>query len=90
MTEADKRVSERILRMRTFIDARFPDGANTIRNAAEMRASAHEALNYLLAGDVINGDKCIRKLDLRAAVDMRRRLGELDLMPKKQGQRLQD
>lgn len=79
----DQGVAGRIVKMRRFIDERFAGGSGDASNA-------HDALNYLLAGDAINGDACLRRLELRAAVDMRRKLGELDLVPKNQGRPVQE
>lgn len=85
MTEVDARIGDRIVKMRSFIDERFRDILLPGRDANKLRVHAHDALNYLVAGNIPAADQCIGNLDLRGAVDFRQKIGELDLLPKKQG-----
>ena len=84
MNGVDARIGDRIIKMRDFIDQRFRDILLPGRDDDKLRAHAHDALNYFLAGNPIAGEEYIRKLDLKGAVDFRRKLGELDLLPKKE------
>ena len=63
--------------MREYIERRFGGWS-----AGEYRERAHKALNDLIAGDVLAADENIRKLDPYGAADFRRKLGELDLVPR--------
>ena len=87
MDGVETRIGDRIIKMRAFIDERFRDVLLPGRGTNEMRACAHDALNYLVAGNGPAADHCINKLDLRGAVDFRRKIGELDLLPKNYGQK---
>jgi hypothetical protein len=89
MNGVDSRIGDRIIRMRTFIDERFQDILMPGRDDGKMRTHAHDALNFLLVGNILAADHCMGKLDLKGAVDFRRKIGELDLLPKNQGQKLQ-
>jgi hypothetical protein len=74
--------------MRAFIDERFRE-IRVPRNDGKMRTCAHDALNYLLAGNILAADHCIGQLDVRGAVDFRRKITELELLPTKNGKKMQ-